>query len=78
MHGPKCGIQWELRYSILILLPILYLDSQCGIFHYQEEVGAANPRPKNPNSFAQLDGKIDFQQPTLLSVKSEVQTLPLF
>lgn len=70
-------IQWELRYRQWILLPILYLDSQCGFFHYQEEVGAANPR-LSPNGLAQLAGKIDFQHPTLLSVKSQAQVLPFF
>lgn len=69
-------IQQGLRYSMWSLLPILYLDSQCGFFHYQEEVGAANPR-LSPNGLAQLAGKIDFQHPTLLSIKSQ-QTVGLF
>lgn len=70
-------IQWELRYSVRILLPILYLDSHCGFFHYQEEVGAANPR-LSPNGLAQLAGKIDSQHPALLSVKSQEPAVPLF
>lgn len=86
MHVPKkipagfwhdgAKTRQELRYSMWILLPILYLDSQCGFFHYQEEVGSANPR-LSPSGLTQLAGKIDFQL-LLLSVKSQEQTVSLF
>lgn len=58
--------------------PILYIASHCGIFNYQEEVGAANPRHKNPNSFAHSDGKIDSLHPALLSGESEERAPPFF
>lgn len=63
-------IQQELRYSVNEFSFPFFILTLCGFFHYQEEMGAANPR-LSPSGLAQLAGKIDFQCPTLISVKSQ-------
>lgn len=66
-------IRQEMRNSVWILLAILYLDSECGFFHYREAVGAVNPGPRNPNDLAQLAGKMDSQSLAPPSIKSQVR-----